>query len=439
MRIGLLGAGTVGSSLLALLVQHEDDLRKRLGEPLEVAAVVVRDGARPRRLSMPAGAVLTTDAGRVVDDPEVEIVVEAMGGLEPARTYALRALGRGADWVSANKALVAGAGPELFRAAAASGADLRFEAAVGAAVPVVGTLQDALGAARVLAIAGVLNGSTNFILARMAAGDDAAAAIERARALGYLEADAADDLDGYDAARKIAILASLAGGRHLAPEGVAVRGVGGLTGDDLQMAAALGCEVKLLAVAERAEDGFAAWVAPALVPATSPLAAVRGAANAVLIASIPGGETLVAGQGAGGAPTASALAGDLLAAARRRRAGGRGPTFAWREAPASPPAPPPRRHVMRVVTAGAKPPDLAAVPGVRGVAAQGEGWTAVATEAMDDARVAEVRRRLRAVAGVREVGVALTRWRAERAEGEEWWRPPVGEAWAAAAREGALA
>lgn len=435
MRVGMLGAGTVGSSLLDLLARHGPELTDRLGEPLEVVAVVVRDAARPRRLSLPDRGRVTDDAATVVDDPSVEVVVEVMGGTEPALAYALRALRRGASLVTANKALIAAHAPALFAAAGEGGGDVLFEAAVGAAVPVIGAMQQALSAARVSAIAGVLNGSTNYLLARMADGVAFADAVRQASAQGYLEADPGDDVDGHDAARKIAILASLAAGRHYAPEAVACRGLGGVGPADMAIAAALGMAVKLLAVAERgAGDGdFSVWVAPALVPADHPFAAVHGAANAVAVAAEPGGETLLAGQGAGGAPTAQAVAGDLLAAARRRRAGQRGPLYRWRAAPAAGTAVPMPAYpyVVRVGCAPAGRERLeraaALVEGVGRTLAAGPEAVAVATPAMGRGEADALAVRLLALPGAREVGAPLVRWSglARRDGAEAWWRVPA--------------
>jgi homoserine dehydrogenase len=434
MRVGVLGAGTVGSALIDLLARHGPTLTDRLGEPLEVAAVVVRDAAKPRRLSLGDGSPVTTDAARVVDDPGVPIVVELMGGTSPARDYALRALRRGASLVTANKALVAAHGPELFDAAAAGGGDVLFEAAVGAAVPVVSALERALSAARVRAVAGVLNGSTNYLLAQMADGMSLAEAVGLARSLGYLEADAADDLEGRDPARKIAILASLAAGaHHHAPEGAQRRGLDGVGPADLALAADLGMAVKLLAVAERSDEDetFALWVAPALVGADHPLAAVHGAANAVAIAAAPGGETLLAGQGAGGPPTAQAVAGDVLSAARRRRRGQRGPLWRWRAAVAAPAPMPDYPYVVRLACAPGDRARLEAaalhLPGAERVVPGGGAALGVATAPLSPAAAATLAERLASLTGVLEVGAPLVLWPGlERAEAERrWWRAPA--------------
>lgn len=445
MRVGLLGAGTVGSSLLDLLAQHGPELTDRLGEPIEVAAAVVRDAARPRRLSLPSGARLTGDAGAVVDDPSVAVVVEVMGGVEPARTYALRALRRGASLVTANKALVAACGPELFGAARAGGGDVLFEAAVGASVPVVGAMQRALAAARVEAVAGVLNGSTNYLLARMADGVAFEATVAEARTLGYLEADPSDDVDGHDSARKIAILAALASGRHHAPEAVTRRGLAGVTAEDVAMAGELGLVVKLLAVAERVDGlgAWAVWVAPCALSAASPLASVHGAANAVVVSAQPGGDTLLAGQGAGGPPTAQAVAGDILEAMRRRRAGERGPLVAWAPADDAPAVPMPAYpHLVRVACQAADRPRLGqALARVAGVAAVVDGGAAglvVRTQPLGSDALEGLASRIGDQQGVESVGVPLVVWSAatEGASDAAWWRVPALMPAAAAARAG---
>jgi len=442
VRIGLLGGGTVGSAVVDLLVAHAPDLAQRLGEEVVLEAVVVRDRLRTRPWTLPAGAEVLDDAARVVDDPGVEIVVEAIGGTTDALDLARRVLARGGSLVTANKALVAEHGPALFALAREHGGEVRFEAAVGAAVPVVAALQEALGAARVDSIAGVLNGSTNFLLALLAAGEPLAGAVARARRLGYLEADASDDLDGHDAARKIAILASIAGGRHLPPTHVAARGLGAIGPDDLAVAHALGASVKLLGVAERTPDGFCAWVGPSLVPAGHPLAAVRGAANAVLIDAAPGGETLVAGQGAGGGPTAMALAGDLLAAAKRRRAGARGPFVDWLPARLAegPTAAAPMAYVIRVAARSGSVASLERLlsrdTAVVSVVGSGPGYLAIRTGPLAPAEADATARRLGALAGADGTGPALAVWNPPDASGEPWWQPPAAEPLVAATREG---
>ena len=438
MRVGLLGAGTVGSALLDLLAAHGPELTDRLGEPLAVAAVVVRDAAKPRRLSLPEGTLVTADAARVVDDPAISLVVEVIGGVDPALAYVERALRRGASVVTANKSLVAAHAPRLFAAARAGGGDLLFEACVGAAVPVVGAMQHALSAGRVRAVAGVLNGSTNFLLALLAEGVGFDEAVARARHLGYLEADPSDDVDGHDAARKIAILACLAGGRHVGPEAVTRRGLAGVGPGEVELAGALGATLKLLAVAERppgASGPFSLWVAPALVPAHHPLAAVHGAANAVVVAVEPGGETLLAGQGAGGPPTAQAVAGDLIAAAVRRRAGLAGPLYAWRagDAGGAGAAPMPAyAYAFLVACDGVDARRLersaVGVAAVERVLPLGQGSFAVVTSMLDAAGADAVKQQIGHLPGVQAVGVPLVRWPG-LGDGEgDWWRVPASRA-----------
>lgn len=435
MRIGLLGAGTVGAAFCDLLQARGPELTDRLHEPLELAAVVVRDAARPRRLALPPSVAVTTDAARVVADPGIEVVVEATtAAVDALFPLARTALARGASFVTANKSLVAARGAELFTLARAGGGDLLFEASVGATVPIVATLQHALAAADIEGVAGVLNGSTNFLLARLDEGASFTEAVAEARALGYLEADPSDDVDGHDAARKIAILASLVSGRAVAEASVACRGLSGVGPGEVRLARALGGALRLLAVAERGADGRddRAWVAPAVVPWDSPLASVHGAANAVVIRSAGAGEVLVAGQGAGGAPTAQALGGDVVMAALRRRAGARGPLGGWREAVAGAVPGMGRVPYALRVEAGALGSALAgriaALTGVEATLALGDGALGVTTTRLAADDVEALRQRILHLPAAEAVGPALVRWAGlgpAAAEGRGWWRVPI--------------
>jgi aspartate kinase len=315
VRVALLGAGTVGQSVLGLLSEHAAGIAARAGEPVSVRSIVVRDRRKPRSAAVPP-ELLTTDGLRAVTDPTVDAVVEVMGGLSPAREWVLAALAAGKPVVTANKALVAECGPDLFDAADRGGTDLFFEAAAAGAVPIVRALKLSLAAERTVRIAGILNGSTNFLLEALERGAPAAQAVAEAQALGYLEADPSDDLSGRDAQRKLAILASIAFSCRVLPEDIATAGVEGLEAEDLAMAAELGRRVKLLAEAEQTDAGLALSVGPVLLPHDHPLSQIRGSANAVLLSGHPAGDTLLAGLGAGGGPTATAVLGDLIEAAR---------------------------------------------------------------------------------------------------------------------------
>ena len=328
LKIAILGGGTVGANVASLLIEHGDELAARVGAGLEVVGVAVRNPDAVRTPSVPA-ELITTDAASII--PGADIVVELIGGLEPARTLVLEALASGADVVTANKALLATHGPELFAAAEQVGAQVYYEAAVAAAIPIIRPLRESLAGDRVRRILGIVNGSTNFILDKMdteamSATDAQALALE----LGYLEADPTLDVGGYDAAQKAAILASLAFHTHVPLEAVHREGITEITAEQVASAKAAGYVVKLLAIAERVEDpetgrdGVSARVHPALVPASHPLAAVHGGNNAVFVEAEFAGSLMFYGAGAGGVQTASAVLGDIVSAARRHLAGGPG-------------------------------------------------------------------------------------------------------------------
>jgi homoserine dehydrogenase len=328
LRIALLGAGSVGSQVAALLLEHGDELAARAGARLTLTGIAVRDLDAPRDTALPR-ELLTTDARELILG--ADIVIELMGGLEPAREYVLLALGSGADVITGNKALLATHGPELFELAEQVGAQLYYEAAVGGAIPIIRPLRDSLAGDRVKRILGIVNGTTNFVLDRMdSAGEDFATALATATALGYAEADPSGDIDGYDAAQKAAILASLAFHTRVPVEAVHREGISGITAEDVEGARKAGYVVKLLAICERltdpatGTDGVSARVYPALVPREHPLAAVRGANNAVFVEAEAAGSLMFYGAGAGGIETASAVLGDLVSAARRHVAGGPG-------------------------------------------------------------------------------------------------------------------
>jgi homoserine dehydrogenase len=329
VRIGLLGCGTVGRALVELITAQSDVIAARTGLRLEVTRIAVRDLARHRERGVPA-ALLTTDTGVVITDPDIDLVVEVMGGLDPARQLILDTLKAGKPVVSANKELIAMAGPELFAAAEASGVDLLFEAAVAGGIPLVRPLRESLLGEPIRRIMGIVNGTTNYILTRMTeAGASYAEALAEAQALGYAEADPTADVEGGDAGAKIAILASIAFGVQVGSADVYLEGISGLTADDIAFADRKGLVVKLLAIAERAPapnrsdgDGVAVRVHPVMLARTHPLASVRGSFNAVFIEGTAVGELMLYGRGAGGQPTASAVLGDVIDAAANRRKGG---------------------------------------------------------------------------------------------------------------------
>jgi homoserine dehydrogenase len=321
VRLALLGCGTVGSEVVRLLDEHAADLTARVGRPLELVGVAVRDAARPRP-GVPAH-LLTSDARTLVTRDDVDIVVELMGGLEPARSLLLDALAAGASVVTANKSLLAAHGPALHAVASSSGVDLYFEAAVAGAIPLLRPLRESLVGDRVERVIGIVNGTTNYVLDRMdRAGDTLEVALAEAQRLGYAEADPTADVDGLDAAAKAAILASLAFHTRVTAEQVDVTGIRGVTTGDIASAQAMGGVVKLLAVAERLDQArIGAWVGPAIIPREHPLGSVHGAFNAVFVEAEAAGSLMFYGQGAGGTPTASAVLGDVVTAARNRVGG----------------------------------------------------------------------------------------------------------------------
>ncbi|MCH6165820.1 homoserine dehydrogenase [Pseudonocardia alaniniphila] len=324
----MLGCGTVGREVVRLLREHADELAARAGAPVELAGVAVR---RPHKHA-DLGDLLTDNAAGLVTRDDVDVVVEVIGGIEPARTLLLEALKAGKSVVTANKALLADDGPALAEAADASGVDLYYEAAVAAAIPLLRSLRESLAGDRITRVAGIVNGTTNFILSAMtASGSSFSEALEEATRLGYAEADPSADVDGYDAASKAAILASLAFHTRVTANDVHCEGIRSVTASDITAAAGMGCVIKLVAICERTPpdgdipESVSARVYPAMIPAAHPLASVDGAFNAVFVEAEAAGQMMFYGQGAGGAPTASAVLGDIVAVARNRVGGGRAP------------------------------------------------------------------------------------------------------------------
>ncbi len=328
LRIALLGAGSVGSQVARLLLENREELAARVGAGLDLVGVAVRDIDAPRDTAIPR-ELLTTDAATLIQS--ADIVIELMGGIEPAREYIQLAIASGADVVTGNKALLATHGPELFDAADRVGAQLYYEAAAGGAIPIIRPLRDSLAGDRVDRVMGIVNGTTNFILDRMdVEGDTFENALAVATELGYAEADPTADVEGYDAAQKAAILASLAFHTAVPVESVHREGMTTVTAAQIDSAQKAGYVVKLLAICERLVDpetgieGVVARVHPALISRMHPLAAVHGAKNAVFVQAEAAGDLMFYGAGAGGVETASAVLGDLVSAARRHVAGGPG-------------------------------------------------------------------------------------------------------------------
>nr|WP_166677725.1 homoserine dehydrogenase [Amycolatopsis arida] len=327
IRVALLGHGTVGAEVARLLDEQAGELAARVGAPLELAGIAVR---RPDKHPDLPRHLVTADAAGLVDS-DVDVVVELIGGIEPVRGWLLSALQKGKSVVTANKALLAEHSAELAEAADAAGADLYFEAAVAGAIPLLRPLRESLAGDRITRVMGIVNGTTNYILSAMdATGAGYAETLDEASRLGYAEADPTADVDGYDAASKAAILASLAFHTRVTAADVHREGIAGVSASDIVAAKVLGRTVKLLAICERVTDAdggesVSARVHPVMIPRGHQLAGVNGAFNAVYVEADAAGELMFYGQGAGGAPTASAVLGDLVAVARNRVLGGRGP------------------------------------------------------------------------------------------------------------------
>jgi len=324
LRVGMLGCGTVGSAVARLLDEHREEIARRAGCRLEIARVAVRDLDRPRAVPL-GGDRFTTDPMEVVGDPDVDIVCELLGGVEPAGSLVLAAFDRGKPVVTANKELVSTRGRELFDASDAAGLDLYFEASVGGGIPLIRPIKESLTGERISRVIGIVNGTTNYVLTRMTEeGLPFADALAQAQRLGYAEADPSADVEGHDAAAKCAILASIAFNARVVAGDVFREGIRRVTSEDVEFARRLGYVIKLLAIAELDGERIAARVHPAMIPAAHPLAAVRDAFNAVFLEGPKIGELMFYGRGAGGDATATAVVGDLVSVARNLIAGTRG-------------------------------------------------------------------------------------------------------------------
>jgi homoserine dehydrogenase len=326
VRVALLGCGVVGSEVARLLLSQSADLAERVGAPVELAGIAVRRIDKERSTDVQP-ELFTADAAGLATRDDVDVVIEVIGGIEPARSLILSALDAGASVVTANKALLAEDGGTLFAAAEKAQRDLYFEAAVAGAIPIIRPLRESLAGDSVNRVLGIVNGTTNFILDMMGtAGVDFAAALEEAQALGFAEADPTADVEGFDAAAKAAILSSIAFHTRVSSADVHREGITDVGLRDLESARRLGCVVKLLAICERGRDQSGSTtvsvrVHPAMIPAEHPLASVRGAFNAVFVECAAAGQLMFYGPGAGGAPTASAVLGDLVTVARHRLSG----------------------------------------------------------------------------------------------------------------------
>jgi len=316
VRVGLIGAGTVGTGVWRILHEHADTIAARTGARIEVTRVAVRDRSRRRDAEIP-GHLLGDDAMAVVESDDVDLIVEVMGGREPAGALIRRALELRKPVVTANKELIAHQGPELTALARAAGVDLAFEAAVAGGIPIIRPLRESLAGDRVTRVVGILNGTTNYILTRMTeAGEDFADVLADAQAAGYAEADPSADVDGHDAAAKTAILATLAFDVAVHADDVYREGIRGVSATDLRVAQRLGYVIKLIGVANIVDGRVGVRVHPAMLPADHPLASVRGVFNAVYVEADATGPLMFYGKGAGAMPTGAAVVGDLIDAAR---------------------------------------------------------------------------------------------------------------------------
>lgn len=323
VRVGFLGCGTVGAAAVRMITQHAAELEARTGAKVEVGRIAVRDTSVERDLDV-AADVWTNQASEIIEAGDIDLVVELMGGIDPARQLIEDALRNGKHVVTANKELLASHGSFLMEAADAGGVDLLFEGAVGGGIPIIRPMKESLAGDRVRRVTGIMNGTTNFILTRMSeTGASFSDALGEATRLGYAEADPSADVDGHDAASKLAILASLAFHGRVVASDVQREGISSVTAEDISAAHDLGYEVKLLAVAESSDGKVSARVHPAMIPKTHPLASVRDVFNAVFVEGEQVGELMFFGRGAGGGPTASAVVGDIVEIARNMQSGGR--------------------------------------------------------------------------------------------------------------------
>lgn len=367
--VGIIGLGVVGSGTYETLVSNQESIDRKVGRPVRVRKVADVDWSRPRPTSFPVPEHLrTTDAREVVSDPEIAIVVECIGGVGPARELVLEALQSGKNVVTSNKELIARHGRELFEAAAARRVDLMFEGAVGGGIPIIRPLKSCLAGNRIRRVMGIVNGTTNYILSRMAEeGADFAEALAEAQRLGYAEADPTSDVEGFDAAFKLAILASIAFETRVPVEEVYREGIRGVTARDMEYARQLGFGIKLLAIAAEAGEYVEARVHPTLLPLGHPLAKVTGPFNAIFVSGSSVGDVMFYGQGAGALPTGSAMVGDIIDIARNivKGATGRISCTCFEERPLRPMAEVTTRFYLRTRVAD-RPGVLAAVARVFG-------------------------------------------------------------------------
>ncbi|MCL2379144.1 MAG: homoserine dehydrogenase [Defluviitaleaceae bacterium] len=316
IKVGILGLGTVGTGVAKVLINNHDSIAKKVGKPVELVKVLVNDTKKQRSISLPAG-VLTDKPQDVLDNPNIDIIVEVMGGIDPTKDYIIKALKNGKQVVSANKDLIATSGKELFNVAKEKNSDLLFEASVAGGIPIIRPLKECLAGNKLDRVMGIINGTTNYILTKMTQeGSAFGQVLKEAQDLGYAEADPTADIEGYDAAKKIAVLASIAFGTRITFSDVYVEGVTKIAPEDIRYAKELGYVIKLLGIANNVNDQVEVRVHPAFVPKNHPLAAVNDVFNAIFVKGDAIGEAMFFGRGAGEMPTASAVVGDVITAAR---------------------------------------------------------------------------------------------------------------------------
>jgi len=321
VRVGLIGLGTVGSGVVEIFSRHREDFARRAGVDIELVRFADRDSSSAARLGL-AESSFTTEAAEIVDDPDIDIVVELIGGTGVARDIVLGALSKGKSVVTANKALMATHGQEVMDAAALNGVDVMFEASVGGGIPIISPLKHCLVSNEITTVMGIVNGTTNYILTRMAIdGMDYDSALAEAQELGFAESDPTADVDGHDSAAKIAILASIAFNSRITLAEVSVEGIRRISSADIAIAHERGYAIKLLAIARRIDGAIDIRVHPAMIPLGHPLASVNGVYNAIYVIGDAVGETMFFGEGAGSLPAASAVVGDIIEVARHIQSG----------------------------------------------------------------------------------------------------------------------
>lgn len=321
IKVGLLGMGTVGTGVLRIVEGYQDDLHKQVGSPIRIEKVLVQNKDKTRRYPVETERI-TEDAWDIIHDPGIDVVVEVMGGIEPAKTYILAALDQGKHVVTANKDLMALHGPEILNKAAGKSCDVFYEASVGGGIPIIRTLVEGFSSDRITKIMGIVNGTTNYILSKMSQeGASYVEVLKEAQELGYAESDPTSDVEGLDAARKMAILGTLGFHTSLGLGDVQAKGISQVTAEDIQYGKSLGYEIKLLGIAERQDDLISVSVQPTFVRKTHPLASVNGVFNAVYVYGEAVGETMFYGPGAGEMPTATSVVADLVAVVKNLKLG----------------------------------------------------------------------------------------------------------------------